>query len=245
MISMRHVGVYYWLKQSYFKRRQFWALKDVSLDLFRGESLGIIGRNGAGKSTLLRLLAGVIKPDRGELFNPGYRASLLTLQLGFVPYLTGRENAYLSGMLLGLSRRQVAEKMDAIIEFSGLGEFFDQPIRTYSSGMRARLGFSVAFQVDPDILLIDEVLGVGDAEFKEKSNAALRERIRSSKTIIFVSHSPQMVRRLCDRVVWIENGISQMDGPADDVIDAYLKAQTRPHSGAEAGTSKAAPTSDS
>ena len=141
---------------------KFWALKDVSFELYQGETLGILGRNGAGKSTLMRLMSGIIKPDQGELINHhNSTASLLSLQLGFMGYLSGRENAILSGMLMGLTRREIEAKMDAIIDFSELGEFIDQPISTYSSGMSARLGFSVAFQTDPDILLVDEVMGVG------------------------------------------------------------------------------------
>ncbi|MBE9563465.1 MAG: ABC transporter ATP-binding protein, partial [Proteobacteria bacterium] len=203
ILSLRNVGVSY--KRRIFSE-PFWAIKDVSFDLYHGETLGIIGRNGVGKSTLLRMMAGIIKPNIGTFVNRGYHASLLCLQLGFIPYLSGRENAILSGMLMGLRKKEIKTKIDAIIEFSELGKFFDEPIATYSSGMKARLGFSVAFQVDPDILLVDEVLGVGDENFRQKSTRVMREKISSNKTIVLVSHLTAMIKKLCIRVVWIEEG---------------------------------------
>jgi len=220
VLSLDQVGVYYRKKRGVFGK-QFWALKNVSFDLYQGETLGIIGRNGVGKSTLLRLMAGIIKPSRGILINTGYQASLLSFHLGFIHYLTGRENAILSGMLMGLRKKEVKAKMNAIIEFSELKDFIDQPIATYSSGMVARLGFSVAFQANPDILLIDEVLGVGDAEFSQKSAQVMRERIRSNKTIVFVSHHAILIEQLCDRVIWIEEGTSKVDGDTATVLQAY------------------------
>ncbi len=219
VLSLREAGVCY--KRGIFARDGYWALKSVSFDLYQGETLGVIGRNGAGKSTLLRLIAGIIKPDRGEVISRGHRISLLSLQLGFIPYLSGRENAILSGMLMGLDKRQMLEKMENIIEFAELGEFIDEPLDNYSSGMRARLGFSVAFQVDPDVLLIDEVLGVGDAEFSKKSSQVMREKIKSNKTAVFVSHNATMIRQLCDRVVWVDGGVSRMEGETDKVLAAY------------------------
>jgi lipopolysaccharide transport system ATP-binding protein len=224
LLSLRNVGAFYWLKKSYLKRERFWALKDVSFDLYQGESLGIIGRNGAGKSTLLRLLAGIIKPDQGCFFNVnGCSIALLSLQIGFVDYLTGHENAVLSGLLLGMRKADIESKINRIKEFSELGDFFEKSISTYSSGMKARLGFSVAFQLDPDVLLVDEVLGVGDAEFREKSQRVMREKISSNKTIVMVSHSGPTIRQLCDRAVWIENGITQMEGAVHDTLEAYNK----------------------
>jgi lipopolysaccharide transport system ATP-binding protein len=220
IVSLRNVGVYYKRKRGIFGE-PFWALKDVSFDLYQGETLGIIGRNGVGKSTLLRLLAGIIKPNQGTYINRGYQASLLSLQLGFTYYLTGRENAFLSGMLMGLRRKDIQARMDNIIEFSGLGEFIDQPIATYSSGMIARLGFSVAFQVDPDILLIDEILSVGDAEFSQKSAQAMQERMRSHKTVVFVSHNAVLIHQLCHRAVWIEEGKSRAEGDTMSVLNEY------------------------
>lgn len=221
LLSLRNVGVGYKGARGLFGE-VFWALRDVSLDLYEGQTLGVIGRNGVGKSTLLRLMAGIIHPDAGEFINHhASKASLLALQLGFLPHLSGRENAILSGILMGLSKIQVKQRMDAIIEFAGLEDFIDQPIATYSTGMRARLGFSVAFQTDPDILLVDEVLGVGDAEFSQKSTAMMKERLRSNKTIVFVSHSGPLILDLCTQAIWIEEGVSRMSGDPHEVLTAY------------------------
>ncbi len=222
MMSLRNVGVYYRQHRGIFGAA-FWALKDVSFDLHAGETLGIIGRNGAGKSTLMRLMAGIIRPNCGSLDNAGYSVSLLSLRLGFIPYLNGRENAVLSGMLMGMRRKAIQAELERIKDFSELGDFFERPINTYSSGMLARLGFSVAFQADPDILLVDEVLGVGDAEFNRKSTAAMESRIKANKTIVFVSHNGEMVRQLCDRAVWIENGETQIEGTPHQVLTEYHK----------------------
>ncbi len=223
IMELREVGVYYWRRLGYLLQERYWAVHDVSFNLYRGETLGVIGRNGSGKSTLLKLLAGIFRPNRGELINRGGQAALLSLQIGFLPGLSGRENAILSGMLLGLHKRQVKERLEAIKEFSELGEFFEQPVQTYSSGMSARLGFSVAFQLDPDILLIDEVLGVGDDHFRAKSTAVMREKIRSNKTIVLVSHSEPTIRQLCDRAVWIEDGVTQAEGATDEVLREYQR----------------------
>ncbi len=222
VISLRHVGVSYWLRQSLFSRRRFWALRDVTFDLYEGDSLGIIGKNGVGKSTLLRLLAGVMSPDCGELENHGVSTSLLSLSLGFLPYLSGRENAILGGMFQGMTRREISSKMDDIIRFAELDEFIDQPVSSYSSGMKARLGFAVAFQAEPDVLLIDEVIGVGDADFQQKSVSVMKERMRSKDTtIVFVSHNAALIRELCNRAVWIEDRVVQVEGDADTVLAAY------------------------
>jgi len=221
IFTLKNVGVYYKRNRGVFGE-PFWALKDISFTLKAGESLGIIGRNGVGKSTLLRLMANIIKPNKGQFIqHDSYQASLLSLQLGFIYYLTGRENALLSGMFMGLRKAEVQERMEAIIAFSELGQFIDQPIATYSSGMVARLGFSVAFQVDPDVLLIDEVLGVGDAEFSQKSAQVMQEKIRSNKTIVFVSHHASLIQQLCDRVVWIEDGVSKAEGEPTQVLQEY------------------------
>lgn len=221
-LQLSCVGVSYSRGSRWFRRDKFWALRDVSFDLYHGETLGIIGRNGAGKSTLLRVLSGIISPDRGIIKYYGdNRISLLSLQAGFVPYLTGRENIRLGGLLMGMTRGQIAASMQQIIEFSGLAAFIDQPISTYSSGMRARLGFALVFQADPQILLIDEVLGVGDTEFRKKSGEAMRQRLRSNKTIVLVSHSPATITQFCDRAVWIENGEKRMEGPATEVLACY------------------------
>lgn len=221
ILSLRNVGVSYPQKAGMFKKSHYWALKDVSFDLYHGETLGIIGRNGAGKSTLLRLIAGILAPDCGEIDRNNVHASLLSLAVGFVPHLTGRQNAILSGLLLGMRRHQLDERMEDIISFAELDEFFDQPVRTYSTGMRSRLGFSVAIQANQDIMLVDEVLGVGDEEFKRKSSAALKQRILSDKSVIVVSHSVPTLRELCDRIVWIEDGKTRLEGSPDDVIPQY------------------------
>jgi lipopolysaccharide transport system ATP-binding protein len=217
VLELKNVGVFYQRRG----RAEHWALRDISLSLFQGETLGVIGRNGAGKSTLLRLLAGIIRPDRGDYVNHGYQASLLSLQVGFVAHLSGRENIVLSGLLLGMQLREIKERIDEIIAFAELEDCIDEPIETYSSGMRARLGFSAAFHVDPDILLIDEVLGVGDAEFVEKSKRVMQEKIRSDKTVVLVSHNANVVRAQCDRAVWIEKGRTLAEGATDQVLEAY------------------------
>lgn len=200
---------------------KYTPLNDISFEIHRGETIGVIGRNGAGKSTMLRLIAGILEPDGGRIVNHGARVSLLSLGVGFVPHLSGRQNAMLSGMLLGLRRNEIAQRMDAIMEFSDLGVFFDQPLHTYSSGMRARLGFSVAIQVDSDILLIDEVLGVGDEEFRIKSTAEMKRLIKSDKTVVLVSHSLPTVKELCDNVIWIEGGVVKAAGDTETLLKLY------------------------
>lgn len=229
VLALHNTGVFYYRRKggkNSVHGNKIWALRDVSLDLYKGETLGVIGRNGAGKSTLLRILAGIIRPDRGEYVNHGYHVTLLSLQVGFLDYLSGRENVMLSGLLLGMGRKEIQSRLGAIIEFAELEDFIDEPIQSYSSGMRARLGFATAFHVDSDVLLIDEVLGVGDAEFVEKSKKVMRERIRSDKTVVLVSHSARVIRSLCDRVVWIEKGATKSFGPAEEVVEAYLESLT-------------------
>lgn len=222
LLSLDQVGLAFRPGGLSLRRREpFWVLKDVTFTLYSGETLGVIGRNAAGKSTLLRLLAGILAHDRGTFINQGHTTALLSLQTGFVPYLTGRQNAILSGILLGLRRREVEARMDAIIDFSELGDFIDEPLSNYSSGMRARLGFAVAYQVEPDILLIDETLGVGDEAFLAKSTEAMHARIRSDKTIVLVSHNPGTIRKLCDRAIWLEEGVTLAAGPVDEVAKAY------------------------
>jgi len=221
VIELENVGVRYRRRRGLRPTSDFWALENVSLQLRQGETLGVIGRNGAGKSTLLRILAHILKPDRGEFRTVGLKATLLSLALGFIPYLSGRENVILSAMFLGMSRREIERLMPSIFEFAGLGSFIDEPISTYSSGMRARLGFSAAFQIEPDILLIDEVLGVGDVEFITKSKEVMKEKIRSDMTVVLASHNHIDIAQLCDRAVWIERGVSIMEGPAREVVNEY------------------------
>jgi len=221
VISLRNVAFHFWLKKSLFRKKRFDALKDISFDLFHGETLGIIGRNGAGKSTLLRLLGGITRPDKGILINNGFQTSLLSLQVGFDPQLSGLYNAILSGMFLGFTKKEIEAKLYDIVTFAELEEFIDQPVRTYSSGMRARLGFSIAFNLDPDVLLVDEVLSVGDADFQKKSSAVMKEKILSNKTIVLVSHSAGTIRNLCNRAVWIEEGITRAEGDTESVLQLY------------------------
>lgn len=221
-LRLEDVGVFYWRRRRIFKRERYWALRRVSFTVGRGDSLGIIGRNGAGKSTLLKVLAGIMQPDQGHITrSSGLRADLLSLRLGFVSHLTGRENAILGGMLMGLRRQRARAAVPEIAAFAELEDFMDQPLRTYSEGMKARLGFAVAFQADPDILLVDEVLGVGDAEFRRKSTAAMRQKIRSDKTVVIVSHSTSVIRELCNQVVWIEGGETRQIGPTEEVLKRY------------------------
>jgi lipopolysaccharide transport system ATP-binding protein len=186
-----------------------------------GETVGVIGRNAAGKTTLLKVLAGIIAPDRGSVSRADINVSLLSLQVGFVPHLSGRENAILSGILLGLTKREAQRRLPDVIAFSELGDFIDEPISTYSAGMRARLGFSVAYYAAPDVLLIDESLAVGDTDFRAKSATAIRKIIRSNRTVVLVSHNLDTVHQLCNRVVWIEEGATVAVGDPATVIYDY------------------------
>lgn len=203
----------------------FLALENICLEVRRGETVGIIGANGSGKSTMLGLIAGVIQPQAGTIEVHGRVVPLLELGAGFHYELTGRENIVLNGVLMGLTRREVAERMDAIVVFSGLDEAsLNEPIRTFSTGMVARLGFSVAVHLDPEILLIDEILAVGDGQFQAKCHDRLEEFRRQGATIVIVSHALAEVRRLCDRVVWLEGGKIAMQGEPEAVIEAYAKS---------------------
>ena len=205
------------------KATTFTALEDITFEIKNGECVAFIGRNGAGKSTTLGLIAQVLKPNEGTVVVNGRVSPLLELGGGFHPDLSGVENIQLNGVLLGLTRKQVKEKMKAIIDFSELGEFIDQPIRTYSSGMLARLGFSVIAHLDPTILLIDEVLAVGDARFQQKCMSKMTEFKEQGVTMIFVTHSTSDVEKICSRAIWIDNHRIKMDGPVCEVIPEYKK----------------------
>jgi len=201
---------------------EFWAVRDVSFDVPRGTTLGLIGRNGSGKSTLLKTLARILHPDEGQITMSGRVASLLEVGSGFHPELSGRENIYLNGSILGMSKKEIDSRFDEIVDFSEVRKFIDQPVKNYSSGMYVRLGFSVAVHVSPDILIVDEVLAVGDAAFKTKSKRKFAEFRDQKRTIILVSHSMPQVRALCDQVVWLDGGRVRAIGPSDEVVDAYL-----------------------
>lgn len=200
---------------------RFYALKNISFRLEHGESLAIVGSNGAGKSTLLSLAAGLAMPDDGRVNVNGRVGALLELGSGFHPDLTGAENLKLNAALLGLSSRRTRELFDQIVDFSGVGDFIHEPLRTYSSGMVMRLAFSVAIQADPDILLIDEILAVGDSNFQEKCREAMSTLRRAGKSLLFVSHSAIAVRETCQRAIWIDHGSVMMDGGVRAVLDAY------------------------
>jgi len=223
ILQVQHVGVKYWQERSWLKRKAepFWALKDLSFDVHRGDSLGVIGKNGAGKSTLLRLMADIIEPDVGRVVNHGVKTALMTLNGGIYPDLTGLQNIILGGVLLGFTEQEVQAKLNDIIAFAELDEFIHQPVRTYSAGMKARLGFSRAVTLEADVLLVDEVLSVGDRQFRQKSETLMKERIRSEQTVVYVSHSEQSVRDLCNKALWIEGGLVRQFGAADEVVDAY------------------------
>lgn len=205
-----------------FKKR-YTVFREISFQIAKGECVGFIGRNGVGKSTLLGLIAGVLKPDSGKIIVKGRVSPLLELGAGFHPDLTGRENILLNGVLLGMTKAEVKAKLDLIVEFSGLKDFIDQPIRTYSSGMVARLAFSVIAHLDPEILLIDEILAVGDVEFQKKSFRKILEFKEKGTTIVLVSHSLDSIVKVCDRAIWLENGGIKMDGEAKEVVSVYFK----------------------
>jgi ABC-type polysaccharide/polyol phosphate transport system ATPase subunit len=211
---------------SFFQRNgldyeDFWALQGIDLSVCRGEIVGICGANGSGKSTLLRVLANILPITHGRITVQGRMATLLDLGTGFLPDLTGRENIALNGAIMGLSDREVAEKADSIIEFADLGSFIDSPVRTYSSGMYMRLGFSVAVHVDADILLIDEILAVGDEEFHKKCIARLHQMQQNGTALIIVSHALPMLANMCDRVIWLQKGRVMAAGPASEVVHMY------------------------
>ncbi|MEZ7196965.1 ABC transporter ATP-binding protein [Pseudodesulfovibrio karagichevae] len=223
LVTFDHVRCSFKVRQGLFRFRTYDALRDISLSINQGDTLGVIGNNGAGKSTLLKLIAGILVPDSGliQYFQPA-SVALLSLQMGFNPQLSGRINAIINAMLIGFTREEAEARLDRIIEFAELREWIDSPLKTYSSGMQARLGFGVALEMSPDILLIDEVLGVGDQSFQQKSSRAMQEKMQSEQTIVFVSHDLATVKSLCNRCLWIEDGQTMAEGGTDEVIAAYL-----------------------
>ena len=206
--------------------QDFWALSGVSFEVPAGSTFGLIGRNGAGKSTLLKCLARILYPDKGAITVNGRMASMLELGSGFHPELSGRENVFLNGSILGMPRKEVARKFDDIVAFSGVEKFIDQPVKNYSSGMYVRLGFAVAINVEPDILVVDEILAVGDAAFQEKSKQKFLDLKESGKTVIMVNHSTSNIREMCDTAAWIDQGRLMQIGDASEVSQAYTDATT-------------------
>ena len=236
MIKVNHVTkkfrVFYDKPSTLKERLVFWnkkkaeervVLNDISLQIKKGETVALIGTNGSGKSTLLKLMTKIIYPSSGEITTNGKLTSLLELGAGFHPDFTGRENIYFNASIFGLSKSEIEKRINNIIEFSELEEFIDNPVRTYSSGQYMRLAFSIAINVDAEILLIDEILAVGDQHFQDKCFAKLTELKNSDKTIVIVSHSLNVLRKLCSRVIWIYDGSIKMDGDANKVIDEYLR----------------------
>lgn len=217
------------LKSALMRRKvseyeDFWALRDITFDVPQGSNFALIGSNGSGKSTLLKCLAKILWPEEGQITSTGRVASLLEVGSGFHPELSGRENIYLNGSILGMSRKEVDRKFDDIVDFSEISKFIDQPVKSYSSGMYVRLGFSVAIHVQPDVLVVDEILAVGDAAFQEKSRAKFDELHDQGKTVILVSHSLGTVMQMCDRAAWIEKGALQQVGPVEEVAGAYTSS---------------------
>ncbi|MCB0272852.1 MAG: ABC transporter ATP-binding protein [Bdellovibrionales bacterium] len=225
-LEFSNVGVFYPSKTRLRSKIQkiqkgYWAIKDVSFSINKGDVLGIIGSNGAGKSTTLAVASSIMKPDKGTVNTFGNTVTLLSLSAGLVSNLSGRRNIYLIGLTLGIEEKVITEKIGRIIRFSELGDFIDKPVETYSSGMKSRLGFSISIILRPDIMLIDEVLGVGDKRFKRKSSKAIREKLSGEMTAIIVSHNLVEIEELCNKVLWIDDGVSRMFGTPQEVIQAY------------------------
>lgn len=209
---------------AFWKKSYYTPIKDITFDVISGENLGIIGKNGAGKSTLLRLLAGIILPDEGRILKgPETSVSMLVANAGFDPFISGRDNIYLAGMIFGLSRKDITQKMPRILEFADIGEWIDKPLRTYSSGMVARVGFSLSLEMTPDVLLIDEAMSAGDENFRKKARKRLLKKIQSDQTTVIVSHDMGTLNELCSRVIWIDDKHIRMDDAPGKVTEAYLK----------------------
>jgi homopolymeric O-antigen transport system ATP-binding protein len=222
-----HSGLVRYLKRE-GKPEEMWALRHVSVEIPSGSVFGIIGQNGSGKSTMLRVLSRILAPDEGQIELRGQVSSLLSLGAGFQPELTGLENITYNGILLGLSKQEIERRKDTIIEFSGLGGRIDTPVRTYSTGMKARLGFSVAVHVDPEILVVDEVLVVGDARFRERCANKMRELFSAGATVVMVQHNLEAVLQMCHRCLWLQDGMMRMLGDPLEVVNTYLASQDLP-----------------
>lgn len=210
------------IKRNKKEKEKIRVLDDISFEVYKGDKLGILGFNGAGKSTLLKILAGIYEPTYGKITINGKVAPLLELSAGFDKNYTGKNNIYLNGAFLSMDKEFLDEKFDEIVEFSELGEFINYPVKNYSSGMRAKLGFSIATLIQPDILIVDEILSVGDIKFRKKSSEKINELMAEGVTVLLVSHSIGQIRKICDKCIWIDNGKIVMEGPADEVCDAYV-----------------------
>lgn len=220
-ISLRDVSVRFKMSSNTSKTDYIEPLKGISLDVRAGETLGILGANGAGKSTLLKIMSGALRPDVGKVFNRGASVSLLALQAGFDSNLSGRDNTIFGGMLLGYSRNEVLQHLDEVKAYSELGDFFDEPVHKYSSGMSARLGFAISTIINPDVLLVDEVLSVGDAHFKHKAERTMMQKILAGQTVVLVSHSRGQIANLCDRCLILYQGNLIQEDSMDDTLDRY------------------------
>jgi len=228
VFDLQNIGVCYHKVASLpWKRNKFWALNDVSFQVSRGETIGVIGRNGAGKSTLLKVLAGIIEPDAGVISRADVTVTMQSLGAGFDPLLSGRQNIYLNGLLLGMEKEHIEYRVEKIVELADIGEFIDEPIKCYSNGMRARLGFSIAYYIDTDIILIDEALAAGDQDFKDKASALIKEKIKSDHTVVLVTHAMPLVKELCNRVIQIESGYSLTERTVQKSIQRYLKTKSK------------------
>lgn len=233
VVDVQNVGLFYPIhrKRSIFKRivskqksGEFWALRNVSFQCRLGDVVGVIGRNGAGKSTLSLLLSKIFEPDEGELIIDGTISALLSIGGMFRPNMTGRDNTYYFGAFLGFRRTQIDEMIDSIIDFSELGEFFDEPVGSYSSGMRSRLAFSIASSIQPDILVLDEVLSVGDRAFRQKCETRIHEMTKSCRAIIVISHSMGSIKKMCNKCLWLDSGKMVDYGDTEEIIDAYSES---------------------
>ena len=225
LLELDNVSLNFRASKGSFDNGVHHVLDGVSFKLYENDTLGIIGRNGVGKTTMLRLMAGILEPTSGEVrMKPGKTSSLLSIGLGFKNDLSGRNNAMLAAMLQGSTKKQALSFLEEIKEFSELGDSFEEPVKTYSSGMRSRLGFTTALMTHVDILLIDEVLSVGDAQFKRKAESAMKERISGDQTVVFVSHSDPQVQELCNRTIWIEHGKVQSEGATEGVLKDYRES---------------------
>lgn len=222
IVTVQNVSLQYQTRSGIIKKFKHIALNNVSFEIQYGKTYGILGRNGSGKSSLLLLLSGLIEPTSGQIIcDSNLRRALLTIGLGFRPDLSGRDNAILSTMLNGATKTEALHYIDEIRDFSCLGAFFNQPVRTYSAGMRSRLGFSTAIKTDVDLLLVDEVLSVGDAKFKQKAEKALLKKMNSNQTVVFVSHAVEQVLKICDQALWLDNGEIKTIGKTKDVVEKY------------------------